>query len=444
MSYAPRSPFNRVRTRGSFLPSTGRSYCWWNTPNSPSYITSEVDNYRGTTEQMTDVVTPEYKKTSRLGGIINSHMRKLTQTREGSTYGPMFTCTINGIQYYGDLRGPGWVAHVLTAPVRPPGRPLLSIDIANLRALASTRALANMNKPDYSGLVTLGELAETLRYLRNPIASGTKLARAFEKSIATIGKRDKGAHSTAPVTAALGGAFFSIQFGLKPLLSEIVGILETLRDADFSKADRKTARAKESRSLQDTWVATESFSGITYTATYVYTEETTVKCGFLYTNSADVSMSDHFGTNLRDLPKAIWQVSPLSFVADWFANIGAFIGAITPHAGTRILAGWTTTVTKRTLTRTVSNYLMAAPYTTSRNGSGTDSVEFISYEREPIVDAPSLALNDLSWLKNDIAKTSSLYALFATRLAGIRIPAEPNLARPYKPGKVMDPVRWYG
>lgn len=393
---------------------------------------------------MEDRVVPEYKKVSASGGIINSKMRKHIEIRSTTTSGPMFQTTVGGVTYSGDMQGPHWTLGTLTSPNRPPARSPSTIDIANLRALASTRALSNISTPDYQGGVTLGEFAETLRYLRNPVASAQELARAVERRIKHIGRYDKGAKSSALITEKLGGVYLSIQFGLKPLLSEITGILETLRDASHIRPPRETARAKEERVFKDSWTTSETFSGITYNAAYEYVETVTVKCGFLYAQNAHVDGADHFGFNIRDFPKAIWQVTPLSFVADWFGNVAAFIGALTPNADAKILASWTTTIVSKKLTRKVSGYSFPG-YGTYRDGTGEDSVEFVSYEREPWVDPPSLAVKNLDWLRDDIGKVSSLYALVATRLAGIYAPMDARTNRgPYKPGKALPPHRWYG
>lgn len=446
MAFEPnRPPFNRTRTRGVFYPSSNRLSAWWNTPNTPSYSATSIAESRGTVEMMSDRVTPDYKKVSRQGGIVNSKMSKTSETRSTTTSGPRFKSVIGSVTYWGDLQGPHWTNGTLTSTARPFGRPPSTIDLANLRAIASTRALSSVSKPDYSGAVTLGEFAETLHYLRDPVASARKLSDAVHDSIRKIGRTDKGFSSNAPITKALGEVYLSIQFGLKPLLAEITGILETLRDASHIRPLRQTARAKETREFTDTWIVTETIGGITYQAEYKYKEVATVMCCFLYEQSASVTGADHFGFNVRDLPKAAWQVATLSFVADWFLNIGDLIGALTPNADARIIMACTSTKVTTTLTRKVSLYSMAAAgWTTERDGTGEDIIETVSYEREPWVDPPSLAVKNLDWLKNEIGRTASLYILASTRMSAIRAPMKADTRRLFKPGSILPPHRWYG
>lgn len=424
-----KTSFSRVRTRGQFNPSSERSNRWYTTPANPTPTVSVIANSRGKTERMEDWVSPGYRTISSKGGIVNYPMLRTTEERSTTTVGPMFTNTvaIPGSTQVGDLIGPHWTSGTLQSVARPAGRPTYDVDMQNLRSLAATQAFANIDKPDFNGSVTIGEMAETLRYLRNPFSAGLELANTIARSARRSGltrgstRRERLNPKPGGVTAAAAGVHLSIIYGFKPLLKDIFGALETLRDASFTRPPRQTARGKQERTFTDTWTTTESFSGITYTATYVWTKKVTVKCGILYSQGVEVSGLDHWGLRFKDIPAAMWAVAPLSFVVDQFVNIGTFISAITPSAGTKTLATWTTTITETKLTRSVSNYsLNLSGWTTARAGSGEDTCTVTEYSRVPSIDAPSLAFVDLTSLKNDVSRLTSMVSLISTRLGSIK------------------------
>lgn len=431
MAQRPLKPsYDRSRSRGQFYPSSNQNWSWYNVPGpAPVWSQAAKANSRGTVESMTDRVTPGYKTISSQGGIVNNWCSRIREDRSTTTSGPMFANSVSdpGTVHYGDLQGPHWTQGTPQSVTRPAGRPSFSVDMQNLRSLAATQAMANVDKPDFNGAVTIGEIGETLRYLRNPVAAGLQLADRIAKSARQSGLT-KGASRRARlnpkpggVGSALAGVHLSIIYGFKPLVKDIFAALTTLQNASHLRPPRQTARGKQERTYTDTWTSQETFSGITYTATYKWEQVVTVKCGVFYSQSVEVSGFDHFGLRIKDIPAAMWAISPLSFVTDWFVNVGTFISAITPSAGTKILAAWTTTTTKTTLTRSVSNYVLPlSGWTTARQGSGTDTCVRTEVTREPFIDAPSLAMVDIAGLKNDVSRLSSMISLLSTRLGSIK------------------------
>jgi hypothetical protein len=66
-----------------------------------------------------------------------------------------------------------------------------------------------------------------------------------------------------------------------------------------------------------------------------------VRAGVLYEHTFNVNNS--YGLGLENIPSAIWEVIPYSFIIDWFVNAGDYIKACTPKADVKVLAEWTTT-----------------------------------------------------------------------------------------------------
>lgn len=437
--------YARRRVRGSYYPATRQSNWGNSAATPPAWTVSSISGSRGTVEEMFDWVTPAFKQITRNGGICNSDMSQTKSTRSTSTAGPRFETVYNGVTYWGDLTGPHWAINVLTDATRPANRPMLSINLTDMIALASTRAFANIDKPQFNGLVSVGELRETLSYLRNPVASGIKLAstlaRLSRKSGLTRGKtRSDKLHGKNDLAKDLASVHLSVIYGFKPLVTEIVGILENLRPRAIPRPQRQTSRAKEERTNTDTWTTQESFSGISYTAVYEYKETTTVTAGFLYVNKEEMCTEEQWGIRPRDVVPAAWAVMSKSFVVDWFTNFGDFISALVPSANTRIINSWTTIKTERTLKRTVSDYIFSN-WSTVRPGSGVDTITQTSYSRSRGVSPPSLAVKNLDPLKNDISRLASMVSMLTGTLKSAGNP--PSVTNKSRTGRILSPDSWY-
>jgi len=375
----------------------------------------------GEKEWIKDIVTPHYKNVIQNGGIVNNRMSKYRVTFATTTSGPQFQTVIGGITYTGDLAGPHWTTGILNDTSRPDSRPKFTDDINNLQRAVGTQAYANVMKTPYSGAVSIGELKETLTYLRNPLAAGIKLGEAIRRNLTRSGifrryPRLGADHTGGNISSNIASVHLSIVYGFKPLVKDIFDIVENLRTKVHNfRPKRITARAQGSITLYDTWETTESFSGISYTAKYKWEQVVTVRSGILHTRDIQYTVYDEWGVNVRDIPSALWAITPLSFVADWFGNIGDLIAALTPKAGFTFLASWTSTTYVTKLTRSVSGYQFSN-WVTSRDGKGNDSVVTTRYEREPVVHF-GLAHKDLTDLKNDVSRLTSLISILRSRLS---------------------------
>lgn len=428
------SPGYRTRTTGVFTSSQQQRWQWADSTSSAAAKATWSTGYKSQTDgkvrTMTDFVTPGYKKASSEGQIVNTWMWATTDERALSGSGPRFQTDVpNGsggfTNYWGDLQGPGWSSGALTSPISKPGTASPSID--SLMDITKTRCFGNIDKPDFQSAVTLGEIKETIGFLSNPFKTGLRLAETLNGKLRRAGVFNRSVNlDKRKIRNDLASGYLAFQYGLKPLVKEIVGILETLRVQLDQKPKRETARAKGELRHSNSWTAQESFSGINYTATYTYERTVTIRCGILYENlAATTTDSDIWGIRPKDIPLALWQVSSLSFVVDWFVNVGDFISALTPSAGTRTLSMWITTVTEEKTTRVCSNYILPiSGWYTARPGTNTETIKRTTYQRDPRFFAPALAFRDLDGLKNDASKLTSLIALFTTRVGTLK-PYEP-------------------
>lgn len=421
MRLVVKPPTMRTRTKGE-MSSMVLQWATWTLPAAAVYNTATVNGVVGETKQMRDVVTPGFKAKSSRGEVTNSPMWSQKITRLSNLVGPQFkrVSVPPGTDSFDVHTAGPWVAgYMVTANIPLAGQ----VDFENQKALARTRAWANIDQPDYQGLVFLGELRETLTMLRSPLKSILSLSNAFDRRLAKMGVFDKkkvrGANfrKQLKIREELASVYLQFQYGVKPLLKDIANIVETAKPRLLPIPVRKTARAMEKKVVAGSFTQTEGLWAMSYTASYSYVCSHTIRCGILYQYDTAAMEQEKWGLRPQDVPLAVYQLMPLSFVADWIGNLGEFISAITPRVGVTVLCSWESYERDETLTRSVSGY-SSPSYTLTGGGSGMDSRQVVTKTRGQLL-GPSLAMKDITSLQNDISRLTSLAALVTQRLSGL-------------------------
>lgn len=417
-------PYIRTRTDPkTSRPVINRSY-WWDTsqspkPAAPAYA---VGPTVGSWAEMTDTVHPGFRRQSAAGEIINNwyQSRRLTSSIETAT-GPHFRSLVNGVTYWGEIEGvlnsvtsgdavtlpPKIEQWVLNAGATP--------NIERLIDLACTAARANVKEPTFDGLVSLGELRETLRYLRNPFKTGLKLADKLNHNLARIGSSGKKA-----VLGDVMSVYLEFRYAVRPLVKEVEAALLASQKPIVTPR-RQTARDYKTSTLTGSYTELGvSTSGILHDVSFDVTRTTLVRAGLLYENIVENGLPDHWGFRLSDLPSAAWELVPLSFVYDWVGNIGDFVGAITPRAGVKTLAGWYSVYDLREVVVTSSNYRLAQPgWTTARAGYSRLRYSLLDKYRVNKLRAPALALRGIDSLQDDALRLLDLISIVQQRLGSV-------------------------
>jgi hypothetical protein len=111
-----------------------------------------------------------------------------------------------------------------------------------------------------------------------------------------------------------------------PLVYDIQGYVKALTEP--RKPDRLTVRSTVRDEGHEHWVTTTSSSliaSITLDHDLVWTREYRATCMF----EACDDLQSRLGLRLADVPSAVLELTRLSFVADWFFNIGEYLGSLT-------------------------------------------------------------------------------------------------------------------
>jgi hypothetical protein len=385
---------------------------------------------------MRDVVTPQFKKLQNQGIIINNPMSRTTEVRARGT----------GTLLFSNPRSGG----TQTAYSEMVNNPLSQLDLSVLAGRnipsydsalreARTRALSSVARPDFQGLVSLGELRESLSYLRNPLRGAVKLANALEWRIGRLYINERRAAKRRPpvkdvkrsrldpddarIVKELEGILLEFRYGVRPMIQEITSALENVRERVIEKPKRQTFRAKQLQTDTDMWVAPPFTAfGFRHVDTFNYARTVSINAGLLYEFTTRASLGEKWGLSLDQVPAAMWALTPLSFIVDWGANVGQFISALSPVPGSTQLASWYSVKVVHELSRTTSAWFITDPaWATGQTVTGAispDTYTLVTYERVPNIGYPGLVIkaNVLDTL-SDPLKILDLSAIFHQKVA---------------------------
>lgn len=400
------------------------SYIWsTNQVPKPAKPASYCICARGTMRSMTDVVTRRFGELSSAGRIVNTPMSstktRLTINAAGGFRLQSPSTSVPVWYTYHEVEG----CCLSTRAVDPllvsgllndSGFGITDTDRSRTIGLASTSARSRIESPTFQGLVSIGELRETLSYLRNPFKTGIKLASKLERDLKMAGTGTrKGATSSE-----IASLYLEFRYAVRPLIYDVQKAQEAYINQQLAlKPIRKTARAMEILNREWMTTQTSSFSGILYDEVRNFQHSLTARAGFMYEFFEGSSNPNYWGTRLSDIPAAMWELTPLSFVYDWIGNCGDFISAITPIAGIRHLAAWTVVEERRVGTFTGTNYRSTTPGTvTLSSGVSSMTIEVVTKSRTPSVNPPTLEWKGFEKLSNDALKIFDLIGIFKQKM----------------------------
>jgi len=211
--------------------------------------------------------------------------------------------------------------------------------------------------------VSLGELRETLHAIRHPAESLKKGIQdwiaATPKIASRVLRTSKWGNGYArrnrvsdrrrakAVAQALSGSYLEYANGWAPLVNDIDNAARTA--AEFLARDGMGYR-KISSKASNHWQKSSKTSGsyvdpaLNWTGTryYQYESDCRIVGEIIVKHSgsfADLSAAASF--DLGDFVPTVWELIPLSYVADWFVNVGAILESYAFMSSNRAWWSWT-------------------------------------------------------------------------------------------------------
>jgi hypothetical protein len=341
--------------------------------------------YQGDVKTTTDVVTPNFHQKKLAGEVINNPY-KTTLVEYGSSlnewgYDYTLSCSGTGTKKYrhnnlyfsADWSNATDLDEVIAL------NPDYYGALEDAKKLVSTQALANVASAEVQGLVELAEFRKTLQFIRKPVTGLNELflyirgSRKYKQYRLATGKK---------LLQFIADHWLKYRYAVMPMVYTAKGGVKLLeRDANQK---RFTARAKltvpkKTKSISNLPMGGGFFWDIE--ADFESDAEALVRAYVMY--DTNLTLSGGLGLRPQDVPEAIWELVPFSFVVDWFANVGDYVSAVTPRADVNVLASGITvkqTVEKRGVFTSIAKN--PANYTYAGHPGGTVYAKTTTKSRE--------------------------------------------------------------
>lgn len=387
----------------------------------------------GLSKTMTDVVTKGFSSKIRSGGRVNNPMSRrvvISTPYLASNYyhsapsawevvsGPM----VSWIMGRADLYMP-------TSPIA----------VTNLVSIATIKVMNGVEPAKSQSLVTVleahkswetvlsrakkiaaivtacrsGNLVELRKLMpnapRRPVP--TRVVLWDEDGLPMLTKRGKvrtlaksyRVQSTPAHLDAASRLWLEWRYGWTPLVMDLVDSLKAVFAADLRKElvprDIYVSRSQEKASASVPTSATYVAGGLTYYGSRTTDFEYSIRAYIHYRWAAPdgvLRRMNDFG--LFDVPRAVWEVVPFSFLADRVIPIGEWLGAMTPKIGVEIIDMGHTVTQKATVNQKITGVPAINPpgaevsvrYTPACPVGSEDSYTVLTAERFTYLKTPYL------------------------------------------------------
>jgi hypothetical protein len=233
----------------------------------------------------------------------------------------------------------------------------------NLAAESLAKAKAKVQSAELDLAVMLGELGETLLMLKSPfselakvlasnwkLVSKTRNSKIFAPSGNQFGRRPSQNHWAHDTANLIAGNWLLYRYGIIPLISDIDSIMQAFEDKAkhvFSVLQRKrgtvTSVDTVSSTIYNQYLGNMNGQWDVLSKTTYTTKATSVVYFQRLLELQTLGRLRFAGLHPCQIPGAMWELVPFSFVVDWFVGVGNWLKAITPDASLTML-GYCTSV----------------------------------------------------------------------------------------------------
>jgi len=300
------------------------------------------------TDVMTDVSSPFAKNIMRNGGIINNDMRFTRVETKVSGGGGMKYKTSPSTLAVRSLVGSPTAFWLSNFPAMLAGSIPLQVKV-DANALAKQQAISRINKAPNGALEDIGEIRETLRFLRAPMSSLLRLSKSFSKKANKKARREKLGR-----TKAFADVWLEYRFAASPLIRSMESIIDGI-----GRTRKKPEKIRSSGFVGTNQDANDVFTSFQKTSIRSTSLNLSTRAGIRYSVSNPVGdVRFIYGLRARDVPETLWNLLPLSFMVDRVINISSSIQAFTNlvDPNVKILNGWITTKETKVQTAQLSDH----------------------------------------------------------------------------------------
>lgn len=249
---------------------------------------------------------------------------------------------------------------------------VITQSMGDIRAQALKKLYANIREQRsyFNGMTFLGELKESIHMLRHPLESLAKNLRHVvnteKQTVSAIRKLRSAVKRRDAFAKMVSGTALEINFGWRPFVNDVRDIAVAIAKHQYRPPTRDRLRSSATEIARNviTLPRTGVYDTYQLIADLVFKYETSYSvmftCGLNSTATAAYSaagrLADEFGLTPENILPAAWELTPWSWLADYFTNIGDIIEAgATNTSGVSWICE--STRIKTTLTRTSTGVL---------------------------------------------------------------------------------------
>lgn len=304
----------------------------------------------------------------------------------------------------------------------------IDYNLSEMIKQAKLYAIANIDPTPSAFAEDAFEIRETLKFIRSPLTGIANLAKSFQRKRYKLYRRNKVASLVAQqkpeIVKAVSDLWLQYRFAASPLLRSVMDGVDAFqtRNEKHTFPERLVSRGiqKANTSLSES-PTSDLGNGVYQSWETSLDAEADVAVGILYTVTNPVdNLQWRLGLRVKDVPETLWQVVPLSFMADRVWDVSKLIRGMTNLVDpqVRLLAGWV-----RVKEKVVTNYRLSGQtvpgYTVTANGDTVHAEDF-SYTRTPWSPSPldTWPSITLGRLVEDATSIADLATLAYSRLVG--------------------------
>jgi len=195
-------------------------------------------------------------------------------------------------------------------------------------------------------------LYESIAEVDKTLALLSSYVDSFKKLYKSIKRKDPRAF-----TENASALYLMTRYGLMPTISDIQNILRAL-DAKLGLA-LETTRAKYEYTESSQYNRTSTDGGA-FTLNGVVHVDTNITVRGWSTDQYERTLAGASGLSGKNLLTVPWELTKFSFVADWFVNIGSYLGSMVPSFGlTQVVSGFTVEIVQISQYDVISSSLIA-------------------------------------------------------------------------------------
>lgn len=345
--------------------------------------------------------TPGYHNPNRAGSLKPTVLNYRKEILQGETgYDNTRSTTLKPNQYnYRDLSQRGDFG----GQAVPSSGGISDSDVSDIQAKATNQLLSAIKSQSVNMAQGFGEKKQTFRLIGDTAYRLADSIRALRRGDIHQAARDLGVLAPKRASSrfkkafidprrqgeAVSRAWLELQYGWKPLLSDVYGLAEQLaKQSNRPMTNTVRTRKKLAKPISYRTTSKDGKAVGENVRTGEDTVVVTIKVSYRVTQPAIASAKE---TGLTNPALLAWELLPFSFVADWFYPFGSFLGTLDATLGCVFDSGYRS-VHRSTHSKAYRSLNGIDSVGNQRNMLKWSSQEMVSYNRVVLTDFPSVTL----------------------------------------------------